>query len=157
MSRTTQTLTAHVRLRGGQNHTRALPLPRTAWELRQTPPGAVAQIDSLLDHHTHGEIADILNDRGLTSGQGRPFHALMVRNIRDHYQLRSREQRLRSTGLIPLSEMAVLLGVSTATIKAWHHAGLVSGQRYNDKNELLYDPPESNPPTLHQGHRRSSR
>ena len=157
VSRTTQTLTAHVRLRGGQNHTLALPLPRTAWELRQTPPGAVAQIDSLLDHHTHGEIADILNDRGLTSGQGRPFHALMVRNIRDHYQLRSREQRLRSTGLIPLSEMAVLLGVSTATIKAWHHAGLVSGQRYNDKNELLYDPPESNPPTLHQGHRRSSR
>jgi hypothetical protein len=35
--------------------------------------------------------------------------------------------------LIPLAQMAQLLGVSTGTVKIWHHAGIVSGQRYNDK------------------------
>ena len=131
-------------------------MPKPAWQLRQTPPTTVAEIDRLLDHHTHAEIADILNDHGLTSGEGRPFHALMVRNVRDQYRLRSRRQRLRDAGLIPLTEMARLLGVSTSTIKAWYHAGLVSGQRYNDKGEVLYDPPGPNPPTRHQGHRHSN-
>jgi DNA-binding transcriptional regulator YiaG len=42
-----------------------------------------------------------------------------VRNIRDHYQLRPREERLRDQGLLPLPEMATLLGVSTSTVKNW--------------------------------------
>ncbi len=157
VTRTPNQITAHLRLRGGQHHTLTLPLPKTAWELRQTPPATVTEIDQLLDHHTHAEIADILNQRGLTSGDGRPFHALIVRNIRDHYQLPSREQRLRATGLIPLAEIATRLGVSTATIKNWYHAGLVGGQRYNDKNEVLYNPPGPNPPTPHQGRRLTTR
>ena len=140
-------ITAHVRLRGGQHHTLALPLPNTAWELRQTPPATVTEINQLLDHHTHGEIAEILNQRGLTSGDGRPFHALIVRNIRDQYQLPSREQRLRDTGLIPLTEMATRLGVSPSTIKTWHRTGLVSGQRYNDKNECSTTHPTSTTPS----------
>ena len=37
--------------------------------------------------------------------------------------------------------MASLLGVSTATVKDWYHAGIVSGQRYNDKGEVLYNHP----------------
>jgi DNA invertase Pin-like site-specific DNA recombinase len=146
VTRTPDQITAHLRLPGGQHHTLTLPLPKTAWELRQTPPATVTEINQLLDHHTHAEIADILNQRGLTSGDGHPFHALIVRNIRDHYQLPSREQRLRDTGLIPLAEMATRLGVSTSTVKTWHRTGLVSGQRYNDKNEMLYNPPDPNNP-----------
>jgi DNA invertase Pin-like site-specific DNA recombinase len=157
VSKTRDQITAHVRLRGGAHHTLTLPKPKSAWELRQTPQATVTEIDRLLDHHTHSEIAEILNQRGLTSGDGRPFHALIVRNIRDQYQLRSREQRLRETGLIPLAEMATRLGVATATVKNWHHAGLLSAQRYNDKNEMLYNPPGPNPPTRHQGHRLANR
>ncbi len=149
VTRTNDQITAHVRLRGGPHHSLVLPVPKNSWELRQTPPDTIAEIDRLLDHHTHGEIADILNQRGLTSGDGLPFHALIVRNIRDHYQLPSREQRLRATGLIPLAEMATQLGVSTSTVKAWHRVGLVGGQRYNDKNEMLYNPPDPNNP-LHR-------
>ena len=50
------------------------PRPQTGWAIRQTPPQVIAAIDELLDHHTHAEIAAILNHRGLTSGEGRPFH-----------------------------------------------------------------------------------
>jgi hypothetical protein len=35
--------------------------------------------------------------------------------------------------------------------KIWYHAGIVSGQRYNDKGEVLYYPPGPNPPAPHQG------
>jgi DNA-binding transcriptional regulator YiaG len=154
VTRTHDTITAHVRLTGGQHHTLTLPVPKNATELRRTDPEIVAEIDQLLDHHTHTEIADILNTEGHLSGAHRPFHALIIRNIRDDYHLRHREQRLRDQGLLPLTEIAALLGVSTQTLKKWHHAGLVSGQRYNDKEQYLYQPPGPNPPTPHRGHPR---
>ena len=71
--------------------------------------------------------------------------------IRDHYQLRNREQRLHDQGLLTLHEMAGRLGVSTSTVKKWLHTGIVSGQCYNDKGQVLYDPPGPNPPTPHHG------
>ena len=70
----------------------------------------------------------------------------MVQRVIRTYQLPSRRQRLTDAGLIPLSQMAERLGVSTDTVKIWYHAGIVSGQRYNDKGEVLYDPPGPNPP-----------
>ena len=105
----------------------------------------------------HAEIAAILNTRGLTSGEGRPFHQLIIRNIRDDYQLRSREQRLRDAGNLTLAEIAAQLGVSTGTIKTWHHAGLLTGHPYNDKGQCLYPPPGPNPPARAKGRKLSQR
>jgi Recombinase zinc beta ribbon domain len=68
------------------------------------------------------EIAGILRRRGLPNGVGRPFTPVMVQRVIRTYKLRSRRQRLADTGLIPLSQMARLLGVSTATVKDWYHA-----------------------------------
>jgi DNA invertase Pin-like site-specific DNA recombinase len=152
-TRTPDTITAHVRLAGGQDRTLTLPVPKRAWELRQTPASTVAEIDRLLDRHTCAEIAGILRSRGLANGEGRPFTATMVQRVIRTYQLRSRRQRLLATGLIPLEEIAAQLAVSTSTVKIWYHAGIVSGQRYNDKGEVLYHPPGPNPPALHQGRR----
>ena len=147
VTRTSDTITAHVRLAGGQHRTLTLPVPKRAWELRQTPASTITEVDRLLDHHTCAEIAGILRRRGLANGEGKPLTATMVQRVTRTYQLRSRRQRLLATGLIPLGEMAALLGVSTATVKAWYHAGIVSGQRYNDKGEILYNPPDpGNPP-----------
>src|SRR6516164_2714046 len=153
VTRTTDTITAHVRLAGGQTRTLTLPMPKRAWELRQTPRATIAEIDQLLDNHTCAEIAGILRRRGLPNGVGRPFTPVMVQRVIRTYQLRSRRQRLLDAGLIPLIQMAARLGVSTATVKHWYHAGIVSGQRYNDKGEVLYHPPGPNPPVLHQGRR----
>ena len=153
MTRTTSTITAHARLAGGQTCTLDLPVPKKAWELRQTPASTIATIDQLLDRHTCAEIAVLLRGRGLPNGEGRPFTPTMVQRVIRTYQLRSRRQRLAATGLIPLGEMAAKLGVSTATVKTWHHAGLVSVTRYNDKGEVLYHPPGPHPPALHQGRR----
>ena len=157
VTRTSDTITAHIRLAGGQHRTLTLPAPRPGWAIRQTPPQVIAAIDELLDHHTHADIAAILNERGLTSGEGRPFHPLIIRNIRDDYQLRSRQQRLRDAGMLTLTQIATLLGVSTGTIKIWHHAGLLTAHPYNDKGQCLYPPPGPNPPARAQGRKLTQR
>jgi hypothetical protein len=141
------TITAHIRFPGGTDTTLTLPAPKPIGEQRKTPAEVVAAIDELLDHHISGEIADILNQRGLTTGTGQPFHRLLVDNIIHTYRLRSRRQRLRAAGLLTPTEMANLLGTSPHTVKAWHRAGIVSGLRYNDKGETLYHRPDpDNPP-----------
>jgi DNA invertase Pin-like site-specific DNA recombinase len=152
VTKTADTITCHARLPGGQHHTLTLPTRKPAWLLRKTPPQVVAAVDDLLNHHTHTQIAEILNNRGLTSGEGHPFHKLIIARIVRNYRLPSREHRLRKAGLLTLAEMAAALGVSTGTVKAWRHAGLVHGQRYNDHGQMLYQPPGPNPPTRHHGH-----
>jgi DNA invertase Pin-like site-specific DNA recombinase len=157
VTRTRDTITAHIRLPAGQTCTLTTAIPPTAAQLRKTPAEAVTAVDELLDRHTHAEIAGILNDRGLTSGEGRPFHRLIIRNIRDDYGLRSREQRLRDAGMLTLAEMAGRLGVPAKTVKIWYRAGLITGHPFNDKGECLYPPPGPNPPTRAQGRKLSER
>jgi DNA invertase Pin-like site-specific DNA recombinase len=157
VTRTSDTITAHIRLPAGQHHTLTLPVPPDAAQLRKTPAAAVTAIDELLDHHTHAEIAAILNQRGLTSGEGRPFTLTMVQRVIRTYQLRNREQRLLADGMLTLTQTAALLGVSTGTVKIWHHAGLLTGHPYNDKGQCLYPPPGPNPPARTQGRKLSTR
>jgi hypothetical protein len=113
----------------------------------------VAAIDILLEDHTDAEIADLLNQRGLTSGKGLAFHRLLVREIREDYHLTSRYDRLRARGLLTAYELAELLDVSVPTVWKWHRAGLLEGEKYNDKNACLYPHPGPNPPRVQQGTR----
>ena len=57
-------LTLHLRFKGGAHRTIQLPLPQRSWEQRQTSAEVVAEIDRLLDDHTYPEIAAMLNDQG---------------------------------------------------------------------------------------------
>ena len=83
----------------------------------------------------------------MTSGTGEPFHRLIVDHIIRARRLRSRRSRLRATGMLTLAETAAAHHVHPHTIKAWRRAGIVSAQRYNDKGEHLYYPPDpDNPP-----------
>ena len=147
VTRTSDTITAHVRLRGGQHRTLTLPVPKTGPEARRTPPEILTAINDLLDQHTSGEIAGILNQRSLHSGTGEPFSRLIIDHIIRAYRIPTRRHRLRSQGLLTLAETAAAHGVHPHTIKAWRRAGIVGAQRYNDKGEYLYQPPDpDNPP-----------
>src|SRR6202030_3587195 len=57
-------ITLHLRFRGGADHTLVLSKPLCAWELRMTNPEVVTEIDRLLNEHTYGGIAAVLNERG---------------------------------------------------------------------------------------------
>ncbi len=150
-------ITAGVRFKGGTSRTLTLPLAQPSWQLRQTPAQVVAEIDALLDHKTEGEIVATLNARGLVSGEGKPFHANIVQKIRRAYGIRTRYDRLRDAGMLTLTEIAAVLGVSTGTVKTWRNHGLLRAQAYNDKNECLYAHPGAAPPVKAQGKRLSQR
>jgi hypothetical protein len=63
-----EAITLHLRCRGGATKTVTLPKPLLSWETWTTPATIVAEIDRLLNDHTYGEIADILNERQLRPG-----------------------------------------------------------------------------------------
>lgn len=148
---------AHVRFKGGQTKSLSIPIPPSAPQLRKTSPAVIAEIDRLLDHHTDAEVAAILNERGLTSGEGKPFHRLIVHNLRRTYELRSRYQRLRATGMLTLEEIAEQLDVCPATIKTWRLDGLLGAHAYNDKGQCLYERPGAEAPKKHKWRKRSGK
>ena len=150
-------VTAHVRFKGGAAHTVSLPLAQPAWKMRQTPPRIVTMIDRLLESHTDGQIAAILNDRGHISGTGKAFNLKMVRDIGRKYGLKCRYQRLREAELLTLEEIAALLEVTPKTVKIWRSQGLLLAVPYNEKNECLYPHPGPNPPSKQQGRKLSGR
>ena len=137
----TDQLVAHVRFRGGATRSLRLPLPLNAWQLRQTDPAVVAEIDRLLDHHTDGEIAAILNAAGARPGVAQTFTRVIVADIRRSYGLRDRFTRLRARGMLTQKEIAAVLGVHVTTVQAWQHEGRLASHIYNDKHERLYEPP----------------
>ena len=152
-----ETIVVHVRFKGGATQTLTLPLPPSAWQMRQTPKQIVVKIDRLLDSHTDGQIAALLNDRGHLSGEGKSFNRFMVRKIRCKYNLKSRYQRLREAGLMTLQEIADALHVHEKTIKTWRDNGLLLAVRFNDKNECLYPNPGESAPVKQQGTKLSER
>ena len=150
-------ITAAVRFRGGMTTNLTLPLALNAWQMRQTRPQVVAEIDKLLDDHTDSEIAAILDGRGLRSGMGRRFEGRMVFTLRRAYSLKSRHDRLRAAGMLTLREIARRLGVTTGTVKHWRDHGLLRAHAYSDKNECLYEDPGDRPPTKLQGRKLQER
>jgi hypothetical protein len=151
--KTVEGLTAHLRFRGGATTTLTLARALNAWQLRETNTEIVALIDQLLDTHTDGDVATILNARGYLSGSRQAFHRGIVHNIRRCYRLRSRYERLRSRGMLTQREIARRLNISVATVKVWGHHGLLPRHIYNDKHECLYEAPGANPPAKMQGRR----
>jgi hypothetical protein len=150
-------LTVQVRFKGGATRTLALPLPKNAWEERQTDPAVIAEIDHLLDQHTTGRIAKILNQEGRNSGMGAGFTRQSVSRLQREHGLKSRFDRLREQGLLTKTEMAEKLGVTDCTIKVWRKHGLLRAQAYTDRSEYLYEPPGADAPAKSQGWKLSER
>jgi len=137
-----------VRLRGGATRQLAIPPDLPSFELHVTPPEVVEAVDTLLDGHCEGEIAEILNRRGFRTGYGKPFDLRRVQRVRRTYGLKPRYQRLRERGLLTRGELAERLGVRPETISSWRRQNLLAGTPCNDRNECLYEMPDD-PPERH--------
>lgn len=79
----------------------------------------VIDSDLVLNDHTDGQIACILNEHVRVSGEGKSFHGIMVRRLRQRYRLKSRYDRLRERGMLTLTETAAALDTPTQTVKVW--------------------------------------
>jgi len=137
-----------VRFRGGATRRLVVPRSRLPWEDRRVAPEVVRLIDRKLGHHTHAEIAEILNGKGLVSGTGRPFDARRVGKIHRAYRLKSRYTRLREQGLLTLTELAARLAVCPATVKIRRAQGRlgVRAVQLDDVGRYLYEDPGDDSP-----------
>ena len=136
-----------MRLRGGATRQLTWKPGPLACEIHKTSDEVVAEVDRLLNDHTDGEIATILNERGYRSGYGHAFNPMLVKVVRDNYALKPRHERLRERGLLTALEAADRLGVSDETVYRWRKAGLLHGHAYNDRPEYLFEIPNP-PPTI---------
>jgi DNA-binding transcriptional regulator YiaG len=106
----------------------------------------IQEIDRLLDHHTEREIAVILNEKEMRSGEGKRFHRGIIVHLKHDYDLTDRFSRLRAHGMLTAREIAARLGISVASVKAWRDRGLLCAHRYNDKGECLFELPAQDLP-----------
>jgi len=143
--RSSEHITAHVRLPGGQQHTLTVPRPRTAWEQHTTPAATVALIDELLADHTYDEAATILSERSIVSGWGKPFTVPSLTALCRAHNIPSLRERLTATGMLTLAEVASDLGAAPATVKKWQRLGLITGRRVDGRREYLYHPGQDCP------------
>ena len=144
-----------VRLRGGATRQLTWVPERHVSEVYRTSDEVVAEVDRLLDDHTDGAIADILNERGHRSGYGHVFNAMLVKVVRDNYALKSRHDRLRDRGMLTVHDAAARLGVTSDTVHRWRKAGLLRGHTYNDRPDYLIEIPD--PPPTRQPRRELSK
>lgn len=150
-------LVAQVRFKGGATRTLHLPAPLHASEAHRTDPEILQKIDHLLNEHTTGQIARILNDQGLRSGDKQSFSNRIVARLCHDYHLKTRYQRLRDAGKLTPAEIAERVQVCRQTVTIWCRHGLLKSYPYNDKNECLFDPPDEHVPLKSQGQKLSER
>jgi hypothetical protein len=136
-----QKVIAQVRFRGGALTTVELPLPLPFCVLSRTRPEVVEAIDDLLGEHEYQEIVNLLNVRGLRSGDGLCFNVHIVGHICKQSGIKSRRQRLREKGRLTVKELARRIRVKDMTISQWRREGRITGYRSNYRTEYLYVEP----------------
>jgi DNA invertase Pin-like site-specific DNA recombinase len=135
-------ITVNIRFKGGATKTLTLPLPLSAFMKRKTRPETVEEIDQLLEHHHDTEIANILKNRGVQTGDNLPFTPVAVKRIRRAYQLKDRYTRLREKGMLSRVEMLKYLDTSDVTLRTWKNKGWIKTQAYgNTIQNVLYEIP----------------
>ena len=83
-------------------------------------------------------LAQRLNELGHKNWRGQSFTHKKVFVIRMAYHLKSRFDRLRERGMLSADELALQLGVCTATIYHWGREGFLREHRYGNKFRCLY-------------------
>ncbi|MDR6485505.1 recombinase family protein [Paraburkholderia terricola] len=135
-----------IRFAGGATRSLDLALPKSCVELRTTDAEVVKEIDQLIDTYTDGEIADVLNERGVRTVVTTPWTAARVGRLRNTYHLSDRRTRLLALGLLTPEDVAARYGVAVSTVHLWRRRGLLRAHPVNDRGDYLYEiPPEDLP------------
>lgn len=138
-------LSVKVRFKGGATRSLTLLRPLSSYERWTTSKEVVAQIDRLLNDHTNGQIAAILNEKGYGSGQGRTFDPRRVSVIRRAYALKDRYTRLHAQGFLTAEEVAPKLGTTSRMVRVRRAKGTlpVGYRKLSDQGDYMYEDPDA--------------
>ncbi len=134
-------ITVHIRLSGGAARTLVLDRPLPIAQIRKFKPELVAEVDRLLERHCDREIAEMFNERGIRTWDGRMFNLKKIDFIRGAYNLASRRQRLRDRGMLTTEEVAERFNIAQTTVHKWGQQGLISKVYSDNRNRGLWDIP----------------
>lgn len=137
-----ETMTAHVRFKGGATETVTVAVSHG----RCFPAQLIALIDALLEDCTDAEVAEQLNQHGWRTFAGKPFDARRVLALRRDHHMKDQSTRLRERGLLSAEEAAKAYGVCRQTIMDWGRAGLLPTYRVNDRGMVVFPPPNEHAP-----------
>jgi DNA invertase Pin-like site-specific DNA recombinase len=140
-----ESITAHIRFKGGATQTITVPLPPPFAQSRLTPPETLAAMDRLLEEYTDAEVAAQLNEQGYRTFDGLLFQGTHVYQLRRHHGLADRYAHLRAQGMLTAEELAPSYGVTAQTIWRWHRQGRIVGAQYNDRGSCLFLPKANQP------------
>jgi DNA invertase Pin-like site-specific DNA recombinase len=140
-----------IRFKGGASQTLTIDPPLLNWERNQTDSETMKEFDRLLESHTHREIADILNRRGLKPGMAKEFTAQLVNQLRCSHGLKTLHERLKEKGLLTLTQISKFLNICPRTANVWRNNGILKAYKVSDKPEYLYEPPGKEVPNKQQG------
>lgn len=134
-----------IRFTGGATRSLDLPLPKSCVELRITDAEVVKEIDCLIDTYTDGEIADVLNERGVRTVVTTPWTPARIGRLRTIYGLTDRRVRLLAQGLLTPEDVAIRYGVVLATVHLWRRRGLVRAHPSDDRGNYPLRNPAGRP------------
>ncbi len=132
----------NIRFKGGALKTLNLPLPLSDFMARKTKPEIVRLINELLEDFTDDQIVDILNNKGLLTGNGILFTIGSIYRIRKTYNLKNRYIRLKEKGMITFKELVKLLDTNYYFLRKCGLMGLIRTYKYDKRlQNILYEPP----------------
>jgi DNA invertase Pin-like site-specific DNA recombinase len=131
-----------VRWRGGATTELHVPIPLNCIAARRTGREALDLIAALARDHTDDQIAEILNERGIRTGTGRPFTGGRVDFLRRSRRIPGYYEHLRRAGLVTGEEIRTRTGISEGALRRLRRAGLVHAVRCDRKHWLYENPSE---------------
>ena len=135
-----QKIHIHIRWKAGATTSMEQSLPLSAPDLVRTPADIVELVRVLATEQTDAQIARTLNARCLRTGRKHSFTRLIVRHIRNAYDIPSYVQHLRSNGWLTVPEVAAQMGVHSSTAKRFAVEGVLRAVRADDTGRVLFEP-----------------
>jgi hypothetical protein len=108
---------------------------------RKTNLELIAEMDRLLNEHSEGEAAQILNEQGWRSSTGQPFSLTLVQGLRRTYRMKSRFTRLQEQGLLTARQIEDMLGPGTNRARYWQKMSVLKVVKLNQHYKHLYQRP----------------
>jgi len=138
-----QDIHVHVRYKGHTTQSVIIKTPLHSYERWATSPEALSIMDDAAETMNIGDIAELLNQKGLRTGRGKPFTKLLVRKIMYTHSIPPLKKRLLDRGYQNIAAVAASMGISPNALRYQIKSGKYHGNYIcvsSNNGEYLFPP-----------------